>query len=142
MEFEVVLVAFSLFLLLVSLWIAEYQRHKFALKKIPLRIHVNGTRGKSSVTRLITWGLISGGYKVVGKTTGSAPVIIIDGKEFPIERVGRANIKEQIRVVREACEVGADVIVVECMAIDPELQYISERKIIKSSIGVITNVRD
>ena len=33
--------------------ILEYQFHLRSLSTIPLRIHVNGTRGKSSVTRLV-----------------------------------------------------------------------------------------
>jgi len=35
-----------------------------------------------------------------------------------------------------------DVLVVECMAISPELQWVSEHKMVKSTIGVITNVRE
>ena len=42
-----------LFLALVALYFVERLRHRRALAQIPLRIHVNGTRGKSSVTRLI-----------------------------------------------------------------------------------------
>lgn len=40
-------------LVLVIAGVAEYAVHVRNLKKIPIRIHVNGTRGKSSVTRLI-----------------------------------------------------------------------------------------
>ena len=44
--------------------------------KIPIRIHVNGTRGKSSVTRLIAAGLRAGGKRTFAKTTGTAPRVI------------------------------------------------------------------
>ena len=44
-------------MLLVGFWIHEYWRHQRNVKAIPIRIHVNGTRGKSSVTRLIAAGL-------------------------------------------------------------------------------------
>jgi len=136
-----IIVPVILTIILLLWWIIEYSRHRNNLGQIPIRIHINGTRGKSSVTRLITWGLIGGGIRVVGKTTGSAPMLIINGKEEPIERVGKPNIKEQLSVVERAAIENAQALVVECMAVDPELQWISERKIIKSTLGVITNVR-
>jgi poly-gamma-glutamate synthase PgsB/CapB len=35
----------------------------------------------------------------------------------------------------------ADVVVLECMAIHPELQWVSEQRIVRATVGVITNVR-
>ena len=43
--------------------VLEYQNHQKSLDSIPIRIHVNGTRGKSSVTRLIAAGLREGKIK-------------------------------------------------------------------------------
>ena len=40
-------------------------RHRRALRQIPIRIHVAGTRGKSTTTRLIAAGLRAGGRRVV-----------------------------------------------------------------------------
>jgi len=40
-----------------AIFFIEMQRHRSMLRRIPMRIHVNGTRGKSSVTRLIAAGL-------------------------------------------------------------------------------------
>jgi poly-gamma-glutamate synthase PgsB/CapB len=120
----------------------EYRRHARALRSIPLRIHVNGTRGKSSVTRLIAAGLREGGVVTVAKTTGSAPRMIWeDGTETAIVRHGPPNIREQLGVVAAAARRGAQALVVECMAVQPELQLLSERKMVRSHIGVITNVR-
>ncbi len=120
----------------------EYRRHARALRAIPLRIHVNGTRGKSSVTRLIAAGLREGGVFTVAKTTGSAPRMIWeDGSETGIVRHGPPNIREQLGVVAAAARRGAQALVVECMAVQPELQLLSERKMLRSHIGVITNVR-
>ena len=88
------------FILLIVLWIIEYHNHQFWRKKIPLIIHVNGTRGKSSVVRLIAAGLRGGNKKVMAKTTGSAPAIIFeDGSETPIVRHYGANIKEQLKII-------------------------------------------
>ena len=50
----------TLAILLCIAGILEFQNHLISLNAIPLRIHVNGTRGKSSVTRLIAAGLREG----------------------------------------------------------------------------------
>lgn len=133
----------SCLLLLLTVGLA-YQRwrHGRHLAKIPLRIHVNGSRGKSSVTRLIAAGLRAGGVRTIAKTTGTRPRFIYDdGTEAPVARAGDANIIEQVRIVRRAAQLGAEAIVVECMAIKPELQALLENRIIRSTHSVITNVR-
>lgn len=107
-----------------------------------MRVHVNGTRGKSSVTRLIAAGLRAGGKRTFAKTTGtSARIIWPDGSETDVYRVGRPNIIEQTRIVRRAVESGAEAMVIECMAVSPELQPIAELRLIRSTVGVITNAR-
>ena len=127
---------------LVTWWIVEYRRHLGSVVKIPIRIHVNGTRGKSSVTRLIAGALREGGIRTVAKTTGSLPQFILpDGSEEPIVRLGPANIHEQVGIVRRASEMAAEALVIECMALQPEYQELSEQRIVKSTIDVITNVR-
>jgi poly-gamma-glutamate synthase PgsB/CapB len=110
---------------------------------IPIRIHVNGTRGKSSVTRLIAAGLREAGIKTFAKTTGTLPrVIIHDGTEFPVFRKGTANIIEQVRIVAFAARNKAEALVIECMALQPSLQSLCELKLIQATHGVITNVRE
>ncbi|MFN3201289.1 MAG: poly-gamma-glutamate synthase PgsB [Bradymonadia bacterium] len=127
---------------LITLGVLEQRRHLKALGQIPIRIHVNGTRGKSSVTRLIAAGLRAGGIRTVAKTTGTLPRLIgPDGTERPIERPGRANVIEQIHIVARAAEAGAEALVVECMALQPYLQWLSESRFIKATHGVITNAR-
>jgi poly-gamma-glutamate synthase PgsB/CapB len=136
------LAATGLLLLLIAYFAWEKVRHEHHLRAIPLRIHVNGTRGKSAVTRLIAAGLRAGGFKVLAKTTGSeAKVILSDGTEAPLARRGPANIRELIPFMRLAAHEGADAVVVECMAVRPELQRFAERRLVRSQIGVITNVR-
>lgn len=129
-------------LLLWLIWLAylavESARTRRARKKLPHIIHVNGTRGKSTVSRLIAAGLRAGGISVFCKTTGTDPMVIdVDGREQPIHRRGPANIKEQIRILRQAAEQGAQVLVVECMAVRPELQQAAQSSILKADIGVI-----
>ncbi|MFW5920322.1 MAG: poly-gamma-glutamate synthase PgsB [Polyangiales bacterium] len=129
-------------LVVLALGLLEAWIHTRRLRRIPVRIHVNGTRGKSSVTRLIAAGLRGGGMVTCAKTTGAtASMIFPDGSEYAIFRPLGANIIEQLRVVRSAAEQGADALVVECMALQPLLQSLSELKLIRSTHGVITNVR-
>ncbi len=120
----------------------EYIGHQRRLKSIPIRIHVNGSRGKSSVTRLIAAGLRAGGVRTVGKVTGTLPRIIDpDGKEIAIVRDQRANIIEQVKILQYVERLKPDALVIECMAVLPEYQWFCEQKMIHSTIGVITNSR-
>ena len=87
--------------ILICLGILENYYHNKSLMKIPHRIHVNGARGKSSVTRLVAAGLRAGGLKVLAKTTGSAPRIIdVNGEDQVIHRLRAASIGEQIKLIR------------------------------------------
>jgi len=133
---------FAVLLVVTGLGAFEYRRHLHNLNKIPIRIHVNGTRGKSSVTRLIAAGLSAGGIKVFAKTTGTVPrVITPEGDEFAVYRPSSPNIIEQLRVVDFASHNGAEALVIECMALQPSYQSLCETKFVKSTIGVITNAR-
>ena len=136
------MIFFFLFLAIFLYLAAEKILHEKRLKRIPIRIHVNGTRGKSAVTRLIAAALRQAGIRTLAKTTGTTPRLILpDGKEETIRRRGPARILEQIHFIRRAAELQTEAVVVECMAIDPAFQVISETKMIRSTIGVITNVR-
>jgi poly-gamma-glutamate synthase PgsB/CapB len=115
------------------------RKHRSAIRHV---IHVNGIRGKSSVSRLIDAGLRAGGFRVLSKTTGTCPALIhADGTETPLARRGRPSVKEQLRILRLAARQHAEVLVIECMAVLPEYQKISEERMLRSDIGVITNVR-
>ncbi|MEO1228851.1 MAG: poly-gamma-glutamate synthase PgsB [Myxococcota bacterium] len=136
------IVLFTLAAILTTYFVVEAQLHLRRLERIKYRVHVNGTRGKSSVTRLIAAGLRGGGLTVCAKTTGTtARMILPDARELPIFRPAGANVREQIRVVRAASAFDADVLVIECMALQPELQWLSERWFVRATHGVITNAR-
>ena len=128
--------------LLICLGLIESWIHKNAISKIPIRIHVNGTRGKSSVTRLIAAGLRAGGIKTFAKTTGSSPRFIdSNGDDHVIQRFRPASIGEQIRMISRFAKHSPHAIVMECMAVQPQYQWVSEHKILQSNYGVLTNVR-
>ncbi|MAW75502.1 MAG: poly-gamma-glutamate synthase PgsB [Candidatus Marinimicrobia bacterium] len=136
------LILFVLIFTLIVLGLIETKIHFLSLKKIPNRIHVNGIRGKSSVVRLIAAGLREGGLKTFAKTTGTTPSIINDkGDDVEIHRLRSASIGEQIKLVRYFSKLKPDVLVIECMAVNPQYQWISEHRIVRSTLGVITNVR-
>ncbi|RKZ33542.1 poly-gamma-glutamate synthase PgsB [bacterium] len=137
-----IIVIVGLVIALLIWWIYEYRLHRRRLSKIPIRVHINGSRGKSSVTRLIGAAFREAGIRTVTKTTGTnARFIYPNGEEEPIIRLGPANIKEQRWVVKRTAELGAEALVTECMAIDPELQWVLQKKYIQGNIGVITNAR-
>ncbi|MFG2311963.1 poly-gamma-glutamate synthase PgsB [Streptomyces sp. NPDC048566] len=124
--------------------VVEQRRHFTNLDNIPTRVLVNGIRGKSSITRLCAGALRGGGLTTVAKTTGTAARFIHpDATEEPVYRkFGIANVVEQIGIVRRAAAYNPDALVMECMAVMPALQEINQSKLIRSTIGVLCNVRE
>ena len=103
---------------------------------------VTGTRGKSGVTRLIAAGLRESGARVLAKTTGSKPVLILpDGSEKEILRAGPASIREQVRLIRLAAAMGADTLVSEMMSVGGECLAVESRRILRPGTLALTNVR-
>ncbi len=131
-----------LLLLFVGYGAAEYGLHRRNLNRIPIRILVNGTRGKSSVTRLIAAGLRAGGIRTVAKVTGTRPRFILgDHLEKPVRRIGKAGIAEQLRMVRLARSMAAEALVIENMSLDPQYQRIENQRLVRPTHSVVTNVR-
>jgi poly-gamma-glutamate synthase PgsB/CapB len=116
--------------------------HDRCRRSVPLRIHVAGSRGKTTTARLIGSALRADGRKVLVKTTGTDPVLILpDGSERPWRRWGPPSIAEQVRFFREARRRGVDAVVLESMAIEPEYLWASEEYLVRATHTVITNVR-
>ncbi|MCR4629316.1 MAG: poly-gamma-glutamate synthase PgsB [Clostridium sp.] len=119
----------------------ENEFNRRALSSFRYVIHVNGIRGKTSTCRAIDAALRTH-YRTFTKTTGTdAAYIGVDGTEHPVRRFGPANIHEQIRTIRKARREGAEILILECMAVRPDLQKIAQDRILQSKISVITNVR-
>jgi poly-gamma-glutamate synthase PgsB/CapB len=136
------IVLLIIILLLSIAGIIEFSRHQKRIYSIPIRIHVNGTRGKSSVTRLIGAALREAGVRTITKVTGTYPRLILeDGSEAGIYRKESPNIIEQLSIVKYAAKRKAEALVLECMALQPQYQWITEKQMIHATIGVITNVR-
>jgi poly-gamma-glutamate synthase PgsB/CapB len=139
---QVPYILLAILAIVFAYWVVEYARHQNRVSRIPIRVHVNGTRGKSSVTRLIGAGLRAGGISTITKVTGTFPRMILeDGSDVHIHRRGEPNIIEQLSIVRFASERNAQAIVVECMALEQQFQRITERQMMHATVGVVTNVR-
>jgi poly-gamma-glutamate synthase PgsB/CapB len=137
-----ILIIASILVILILLGVLEVLAHRRVLARLPVRVHVNGTRGKTSVVRLIAAGLRAGTKRVCSKTTGSfAAVTGPEGEDYPLHRPNQPNIIEQMRVMHRLVGFRPDVVVMECMALQPQYQALSERQMVCSTHGVITNAR-
>ena len=117
-------------------------RLRLALQRVPIRIHVGGSRGKTTTCRLIAAALQASGVRTIAKTTGTEPRLILpDGSARPWARFGPPTVAEQRRFMLFARGAGAKAVVLECMAIRPELVWSSERYLVRATIAVITNLR-
>ncbi|MFB5662636.1 poly-gamma-glutamate synthase PgsB [Alteribacillus sp. HJP-4] len=129
--------------LLFILGVLERRKHQKNIHSLPVRVNVNGIRGKSTVTRLITGILTEADYKTVGKTTGTQARMLywFDNNEEPIKRRHEGpNIGEQRKVVETAADLEADALVSECMAVNPDYQVVFQKQMLQANIGVIVNV--
>jgi len=132
----------TLFIIYLVYLIYEYYYNKKIKKSFKKIILVNGIRGKTSTALKIDSILRENNYRVYTKTTGTDPIILdCNSNKIPIVRKGSPNILEQIKIIKKAYKEKAEILILECMAINPDLQLISQERIIKSDILVITNIR-
>jgi len=111
-------------------------------RRAALRIAVAGTRGKSTVVRLIAAGLRGSGRRVVARTTGSRPAVILpDGSEREMVRQGPPSLLEGKALLHLARKLRADTLVVELMSINPEYLAAEAGRLFKPAILAMTNVR-
>ncbi len=121
--------------------IIEYTFLQSRIRTIPLRILVNGTRGKSTTVKIIHDILQKSGKNVFSKTTGDVPLLILpDGRQETIKRFAPASIIENIRILRKIAQHKPEAIILECMALQPETQRVLSRFIFKSNYTAITNI--
>lgn len=116
------------------------------VQSIPLRILVTGSRGKSSVVRLLTAAVASLGLNVRGRITGVLPRELSPGghcstplKETLLLRSGPTSV-EEMRWWLSTLPRGTDAVVMENSAVAPELQPLAFRWL-QPHCTVLTNVR-
>lgn len=108
--------------------------------KVPLRIAITGTRGKTTVARLLASVLREEGRTVLAKTTGSEPCLVLpDGSVESIRRRGPASVLEQKALLHRAARLGADVVVAEVMSIHAENHSVEGRRILLPHLVLATN---
>jgi gamma-polyglutamate synthase len=113
----------------------------FARSGLEAVVHVNGTRGKSETTRLIAAAMRDAGVPTLAKTTGTeARLILPDGTERRLARLGAPNVREQRNLLFLARRMGARCVVAECMAVEADAQAASTA-FLRPDILVVTNSR-
>lgn len=130
----------ALIALLLVLGILEGVIHRRNVDKVPIRILVNGTRGKTTTARLIVASLNAAGIRTLGRTTGSeAQYIYPDGTVETFARKRKASILEMKSIFRKASALGVQCVVVECMALRPENQRAMADTLVRPTHVVMTN---
>lgn len=121
--------------------ILEAHLHSKNVNSVPIRILVNGTRGKTTVSRQLASCLVMCNVRTLTKTTGSEALIIYpDGTEKPVERKRGFNlIREQRNFFKLAAKLKVDAVVLECMAVRPESQSMMANKLVRPTVCIITN---
>lgn len=143
-------IVFTLTAVLLVLGLVEARRHRKNLNDVPIRILVNGTRGKTTLARLLVASLNVQGIRTMGRTTGSeATIIYPDGSVKPIVRKRRARVYELVPFFREvSLESSRGVssglgpvqcVVVECMALQAENQVAFRDWLVRPTHVFITN---
>lgn len=129
-------------LVLLAALVAERFRLDRARESVVLRVAVTGTRGKTTVTRLLASVLREDGRRVLAKTTGSEPSLILpDGTVEAIRRRGIPSILEQKKLLHRAVRLGAEVVVAEVMSIHPENHRVEGQALLVPQLVLVTNFR-
>ncbi len=114
-------------------------------RSIPLVIGGWGTRGKSGTERLKAALFHALGYEVLSKTTGCEAMVIhsapgIEPREIFLYRpYDKASIWEQRDVLALASRMGAQVMLWECMALQPRYVEILAQEWMKDDLATVTN---
>jgi len=132
----------GVWVVMVLVMAGERYLHERNLRRIPLRITVSGTRGKTTVVRMLASVMREAGYRVMAKTTGSeARYILPDGSEEPVTRRGRVTIMEQKKLVARAARLSSNCLIAEIMSIRPENHRVETRTLLRPGITILTNFR-
>ena len=91
------------------------------LRRIPVRVLVTGTRGKSSLVRLLYAGLAACGLRTYARITGVLPRELSPGGVRVVRRDAPASFRE-MRWWLSQLPAGVDAVVMENSAVAPELQ--------------------
>lgn len=126
---------------LVIFLLLEYFFLREAIRRIPYRILVNGSRGKSTTVKILFRILNTAGWKTFAKTTGDAPEMLYPvGTARVLKRFAPGRITENIRWLITIARQKPRAVVLECMALHPETQHALARRLFCANSVLITNV--
>ena len=112
---------------------------KEKIDKVPLRIVVEGTRGKSSTTMMIAEMLRGLDRVTLAKVTGENPIVMFGGVVMPLYRENNSVLLDY-EIIPEVLNFNFDSLVFENQAISPyTMQYF--HKVINPTHVIIPNIR-
>ncbi len=136
-----------LWTLAMGAWGAAHRAHRRRLARVPIRVIVGGTRGKTTLVRLLTEALRRSGHEVCARVTGRSPEETLAGARLrePIPwraspRPGPSDpdeIRRWLRVVTRRVQPSA--LVVENSAITPESMWAVGHHLFPPTLAVITD---
>lgn len=123
-------------------WRRKTALHSQSLQNFHPRILVTGSRGKSSTVRLLHAALKQNGNQPWSRVTGTVTEEIgPDDKQHFLSRRGQPTVLEFVNTVQRARKQNAKSLVIECMAVKPELIRLTQTQFIQAEISIVTNVR-
>ena len=135
--------AAAAFATVAIVWGVWSRRNTARLQRIPLRVLVTGSRGKSSTVRLIHAAFSEADIPTLGKMTGTASrELDTAGAEHPTNRIGQVSILEMLETVNRSFRRDAlapEALVLECMAVTPDLIRMCTDDIVRPQVSVVTN---
>ena len=130
----------AIFLLIFG--IIEKRHFREKIDQIPLRIQVNGTRGKSTLVRMIVDLFSQAGYSVAAKITGEMPEFFSGETHWQKwKRHSPARIKEIKQFVEKVAAQNPQCLVVENMALQAEYQDMIKKEMLRPQLTILTNIR-
>ena len=115
----------TIVLIIIAYLLIESIFLNFRLSKTPVRILINGTRGKTTTVKILHQLFSHSEYIAIAKTTGNYPLIhFSSGKSKKLNRTGPANILENVRQLIQWSEKNLQVVIFEDMALQPEMQSV------------------
>ena len=113
--------------------------------KIPIRISLNGIKGKSIITNLVSNILIEAGYKVIGKTANESSDIILglqNGSDDEYSKLQHKTNNDKFSVLKNASELGVDAVIYENIDADSASKKVSKFNELNENIAVISEISE
>ena len=116
-----------------------------ARRRLPLVMGGWGTRGKSGTERLKAAVMSALGLRVLSKTTGCEAMFLFGhpnrvlSEMFLFRPYDKATIWEQARLTRMAADLDTDVMLWECMGLNPGYVRVLQQDWMRDDVSTITN---